>query len=198
MTETAGAQLTSTHRGRLPYAGRTVRLRDVTLADADLLDEWFLEREAGGFNDFGKPHTPVPRDVLANGPLRDERRGTLIVERIEDGTPIGSVGWHVRRYGPSPESECFNFGIELLRWARGHGHGTEAQRLLADWLFSASDVNRVEASTDVDNLPEQRSLDRAGFLREGVQRGCQFRAGQYHDMITYSRLRSDGAEPPPP
>ena len=190
-TETDVVSLTSTARGRLPHTGRTVRLRDVTLADADMLDAWFDQREPGSFNDFGQPHRPTPRDALAARPLRDEQRGTLIVERLEDSAPIGTVSWHVRRYGPTSESQCFNFGIELLAWARGHGYGTEAQRLLADWLFLASDVNRVEASTDVDNLPEQRSLDKAGFVREGVQRGCQFRAGAYHDMITYSRVRSD-------
>jgi RimJ/RimL family protein N-acetyltransferase len=196
VTETTLPSLTSTYRGRPPHIGRTVRLRDVTLADAAMLDDWYAQREPGSFNDFGQPHKPVPRDVLAAGPLRDEQRGTLIVERLEDGAPLGSVSWHVRRYGPNIESACFNFGIELLSWARGHGYGTEAQRLLADWLFLASDINRVEASTDVENLPEQRSLEKAGFLREGVQRGCQFRAGAYHDTITYARVRRDGVEAP--
>ena len=192
MTDTTtSAGMTSTVRGRLPVAGRSVRLRDVTLADAEMLDRWHAQREPGSFNDFGQPHRPTPRDVLAAGPLRDETRGTLIVERLEDRAPLGSVSWHVRRYGPSPESACFNIGIELLPWARGHGYGTEAQRLLADWLFAASDINRVEASTDVANLPAQRSLTKAGFAREGVTRGCQWRAGAYHDMVTYSRVRSD-------
>ena len=191
MSDAAVAAMTSTSRGRLPVEGRSVRLRDVTLADAEMLDRWHAERETGSFNDFGQPHRATPRDVLAAGPLRDETRGTLIVERLEDGAPLGSVSWHVRRYGPNPESACFNIGIELLAPARGHGYGTEAQQLLADWLFAASDINRVEASTDVENLPEQRSLTKAGHAREGVTRGCQWRAGAYHDMITYSRVRAD-------
>jgi RimJ/RimL family protein N-acetyltransferase len=189
--EVAQGGLTSTSRGRLPVEGRSVRLRDVTPADAEMLDRWYAEREPGSFNDFGQPHKTTPRDVVAAGPLRDEMRGTLIVERLEDRIPIGSVSWHVRRYGPNPESACFNVGIELLPDARGHGYGTEAQRLLADWLLSASDVNRVEASTDVENLAEQRSLTKAGFTSEGTTRGCQWRAGTYHDMVTYARLRTD-------
>ena len=191
MTDTAFASLTSTTRGRLPVQGRSVRLRDVSLADADMLERWYAEREPGSFNDLGQPHKPLPRDVLASGPLRDEQRGTLIVERLDDGTPIGSVSWHVRRGGPNLESQYLNFGIELLPWARGHGYGTEAQRLLGDWLFAASDVNRVEASTDVDNVPEQRSLEKAGYVREGIQRGSQYRAGAYHDMVTYAQVRAD-------
>jgi RimJ/RimL family protein N-acetyltransferase len=191
VTDTPVASLTSTNRGVLPVEGRLVRLRDVTLADAEMLERWDLEREPDSFNNLGQPRRELPRDVLAAGPLRDEARGRLIVERLEDRAPLGSVSWHVRRYGPNPESACFNIGIELLPDARGHGYGTEAQRLLADWLFAASDINRVEASTDIDNLPEQRSLTKAGFGREGVTRACQWRAGAYHDMVTYARVRSD-------
>jgi RimJ/RimL family protein N-acetyltransferase len=173
----------------LPVQGRLVRLRDVTLADADTLDAWNSERD-GGFNDFG-PRDPLPRDVLAKGPLRNERNGSLIVETVDGGTAVGTVGWHGVGYGPGPGSMAWNIGIELRPDARGHGYGTEAQRLLADWLFAATPANRVEASTDIENIPEQRSLAKAGFHREGVQRGCQFRAGEYHDLVTYSRIRTD-------
>jgi RimJ/RimL family protein N-acetyltransferase len=188
----AAAAPTSTSRGKLPVAGSLVRLRDVTLADADMLDEWRASTEQGGFNDLGQVSRPAPRDVLAGGKgWRDERRGTLICERIEDGAPVGSLSWHAVGYGPNPQSQCFNIGIELLPAMRGKGYGTEAQRLLADWLFAASDVNRVEASTDVENIPEQRSLEKASFTREGAMRGSQFRAGGHHDLYVYSRLRSD-------
>ena len=39
--------------GLLPYSGERVRLRDVTLADADLLDAWNGAVEPGSYNDFG-------------------------------------------------------------------------------------------------------------------------------------------------
>lgn len=41
------------------------------------------------------------------------------------------------------------------------------------------------------NLPEQRALDKAGFTREGVLRGAQWRLGSWHDMVLFSRLRAD-------
>ncbi len=169
-----------------------VRLRDLTLADADLYDDLRrLELRGGGFNDFGLEPTPVDREALALGPLRDERRGHMLVERTDDGAVIGSVDWHQVRYGPNPESTAIMFGIELVAEARGRGYGTEAQRLLADLLFATTSVNRVEASTDVDNVAEQRSLEKAGFTREGVNRGAQFRAGAFHDLVLFARLRSD-------
>lgn len=183
--------MTTATADRLPYSGSCVRLRDVTLADADLLDAWNRAMEVGGFNDFG-PREPTPRAPLLTGPLRNDRNGTLIVERLDSGEPIGTVGWRkVTVYGPSPMSDTWQIGIELVPSARGQGLGTEAQRLIADWLFATSSVNRVEASTDPGNLPEQRSLEKAGYTREGVARGAQFRGGAYRDLVYYARLRDD-------
>ncbi|MDH4334348.1 MAG: GNAT family N-acetyltransferase [Chloroflexota bacterium] len=169
-----------------------VRLRDITLADADLLEAWDTPAIRGEFNDFGLPPSPAPREAMAKGPLRNDHNGQLIVELVADGTPIGTVGWHQVVNGPV-ESIAWNIGITLIPEARGHGYGTEAQRLLAAYLFETTGVNRVEASTDVANGAEQRSLEKAGFRREGIMRGAQFRAGAYHDLVLYSRLRDDPA-----
>ena len=174
-----------------------VRLRDVTPADADLLEAWDTPAVQGEFNDFGMPPSPAPRAAMAAGPLRNDHNGQLIVELVADGTPsgtpIGTVGWHKVVNGPNPESTAWNIGITLVPEARGRGYGAEAQRQLAAYLFETTGVNRVEASTDVENLAEQRSLEKAGFRREGIARGAQFRAGAYHDLVTYSRLRDDPA-----
>jgi RimJ/RimL family protein N-acetyltransferase len=169
-----------------------VRLRDVTLDDAELLDAWDAERSE--YNDFGMPRDPTDREALARGPLRNERNGMLLIELVADGRPIGTVGWHREMYGPNAESAAFNFGIELIPEERGHGYGTEAQAQLVGYLFATTDVHRVEASTDVENIAEQRSLEKAGLRREGVVRGAQFRAGGYHDLVTYALLREDTAD----
>ena len=176
----------------LPAIGSTVRLRDLTIEDADLLDAWSADPLVRGeFNDFGAGPSPVDREALAKGPLRNERNGELIVERLADGQPIGSVSWHRVGYGPNAGSAAWNIGISLIPSARGHGYGAEAQRLLADYLFAATEFHRVEASTDVDNVAEQRSLEKAGFVREGLLRGAQERSGVRHDLVNYARLRTD-------
>ena len=180
--------MTGARRGAAPG----VRLRDVTLDDADLLDAWNAKPSSTGeFNDFGGSPKRIDRDALARGPLRNERNGQLIIERVSDGMPIGHVGWHAVGYGPNPESSGWNVGIALLPEARGQGHGTDAQALLAAYLFETTDVNRIEAQTDIDNIAEQRSLEKAGFVREGTARGAQYRAGAYHDLVTYSILRGE-------
>ena len=168
---------------------RRVRLRDVTLADADRLDAW--SADPAEFNDFGGPRGPVDREALALGPLRNERNGVLIIEVVDDGRPIGTVSWHRVGYGPAGASDAFNIGVELVPDERGHGFGVEAQAMVARYLFENTAVNRVEAQTDIDNIAEQRALEKAGFVREGVLRGTQFRAGAYHDLVSYSVLRAE-------
>jgi RimJ/RimL family protein N-acetyltransferase len=82
-------------------------------------------------------------------------------------------------------------GLVLVSEARGHGYGTEAQRLLVDYLFAHTQLNRVEATTEAGNRAEQRSLEKAGFTREGVLRGYGFRDGEWRDHVVYSVVRSD-------
>jgi len=175
---------------RLPVEGETVRLRDIELADAELVDWLNDQKDVGGYNDFGLPSQPTPRDALLRGPLRNEHNGSLLIERL-NGEPVGTVQWRAVHYGPPDDSRAWNIGIEIRPSARGQGLGAESQRLLADWLFAATNANRVEAQTDIENVAEQRSLEKAGYIREGVTRGSQFRQGEFHDLVMYSRVRDD-------
>jgi len=115
--------------------------------------------------------------------------GRLAVE--VDGVVVGDLTWHEVHYGPTEGSRAWNIGIGLVESVRGRGLGATAQRALADHLFATTDVDRVEASTDVDNVVEQRSLEKAGFVREGVLRSAQQRADRRHDLVVFSRLRDD-------
>ncbi|NHC14706.1 GNAT family N-acetyltransferase [Motilibacter deserti] len=165
-----------------------VRLRAVAEADVPTLDAWDQDPEhAGEWGDFGLPPRSHAELLRRNGAERGY--GFLVVE--VDAELAGSVSWHAVPYGPNPQSRAWNIGISLHPPYRGRGAGTRAQRLLADMLFATTDACRVEASTDVDNRPEQRALEKAGFTREGVLRGAQFRRGEWHDLVSYARLRND-------
>jgi RimJ/RimL family protein N-acetyltransferase len=179
--------------GPVEIDGQTVRLREATLDDAGVLDgRAGNPAMIGEFNDFGLPRPRPLADNLVHGKRMVSReRGLLLIERLDDGAVIGDVGWHQVTYGPNEPSRALNIGLSLDPEARGHGHGTEAQRLLAQLLFRCFDVERIEASTDIENVAEQRSLEKAGFTREGVLRHAQSRAGTYHDLVSYSILRED-------
>lgn len=120
--------------------------------------------------------------------------GRLIIEA--DGNWAGRVSWWKHTWGPH-ESWCWQIGILVHGEHRGRGVGTRAQQLLADYLFAYTRGHRIEAYTDITNLAEQRALTKAGFTREGVLRGAQWRHGTWHDQVMFSRLRTDGSEPVP-
>jgi RimJ/RimL family protein N-acetyltransferase len=141
------------------------------------------------------PDTPSPYEDWPEGDREMPRRlGRYLVE-VTDASGIaavvGMVSWHLESYGPTPGSHAWNIGIGLIEAVRGHGIGTVAQRLLAEWLLETTYVDRIEASTDVENVGEQRALERAGFTQEGILRSAQERADGRHDLFGYSFLRDD-------
>lgn len=166
-----------------------ITLRPVAESDLPLMLAWRQRAETEDpFDWFGHRGYDLPRR-WAEDTLLGEHRGTLMVDA--DGVTVGEVSWHPVGYAPPPESVAYNIGIGLDPAHRGQGHGTAAQRALAEYLFAVSTVNRIEASTDVENVAEQRALEKAGFTREGVLRGAQWRNGAWHDLVGYSRLRGD-------
>jgi RimJ/RimL family protein N-acetyltransferase len=169
---------------------RDVRLRQATLDDVELLIRWSSSpRYTGEFNDFGLGRTRPYHELITTNELIGPSGGTLIIERLAGNTAIGTVSWRQVRYGPTPESAAWNIGISLIPEMRGLGFGSVAQRLLVGYLFATTSVNRIEAGTDVENLAEQGSLEKAGFIREGVLRGAQYRAGAWHDLVIYAVVR---------
>lgn len=167
-----------------------VVLREPTADDVPLLDAWNHSLEfRGEFNDFGLPPKSAA-EQLEKGFI-SETNGTLLICEVATGTPVGSIDWRPSMYGPPPESIAFQFGISLAPEARGKGYGPVAMRLLADYLFEHTSVNRVEGSCDSENIPSQRAMLKAGYTYEGTIRKAQWRRGAYHDLMYFSRLRGE-------
>jgi RimJ/RimL family protein N-acetyltransferase len=144
-------------------------------------EDWVVD---SGFDDFGPRAHPVgPR------PASLDDNGALVV--TVDGKPVGTVSWIWRQWGPNAASRCLVVGAALFAGERGRGVGSAALEQLVDLAFRHTAVNRIEAHTDVLNVPAQRTLEGAGFEREGVVRGAQWRGGTYHDGILYSLLREE-------
>jgi RimJ/RimL family protein N-acetyltransferase len=141
----------------------------------------------GEFSWYGW-HDPLRwRRRWAQTRLIDEDGGLLMV--VLGSRPLGLVSW--RRRQATPASYYWEIGIALLAAARGAGHGTQAQRLLARYLFAHTPVHRIMASTEVANRAERRALEKIGFTAEGISRGIGWRDGQWRDGVTYSLLRTD-------
>jgi RimJ/RimL family protein N-acetyltransferase len=161
-----------------PVAEDDLASLERTLTDPDLVGEFLW----GGWRN----PTTGRRAWQENG-LLDVDRSVLMVIAGEER--IGFVAW--RRNDAQSAWPCWEIGISLWPEARGQGYGTEAQRQPVRYLFLHTQYNRVQALTDVDNIAEQRSLEKAGFTREGVLRGYRFRAGRWRDEVIYGVVRAD-------
>jgi RimJ/RimL family protein N-acetyltransferase len=165
-----------------------VRLRPVEESQlAPLLRLWWDPDLTGEFQWFG-----FRRDKAKVLERRWHEDGLIggdsshLAVMLDDGTCAGAVDW--RRSGPFGNYEI---GISLFPEHRGHGIGTEAQRQLVEYLFSTTTTHRIEAGTEVDNVAEQRALERVGFTREGVCRQVHFRSGSWRDGVMYGLLRGE-------
>jgi RimJ/RimL family protein N-acetyltransferase len=165
-----------------------VALRLVGEDDLPMLERLTQDPEAAGeFGWFGWLDRRRWRRGWDENGLVGADGGTLLV--VAGAERLGLVNW--RRRQVTPAGGCWVIGVVLLPEARGRGYGTEAQRQLARYLFAHTTVHRIEASTEVGNVAEQKALEKAGFSREGVIRGGGWRDGAWRDGVTYSLLRTD-------
>jgi RimJ/RimL family protein N-acetyltransferase len=166
-----------------------VRFRTPDDSDAEFMSELRASVEDNEWDSYDDP----PEEEL-NGATYGG--GSAIVER-SDGTRVGIVSWIQVPHGPNLRSLAWCIGITIHLQFRGQHFAAAAQRALALQLFERSNANRVEAETDGDNIAERRSLERAGFTEDGTARGANWRRGAWHDMVIYSRLRSEAESDSP-
>jgi RimJ/RimL family protein N-acetyltransferase len=165
-------------------------LRPATAADVDLLAQQNSPEDAGTHSWWGYRSAAATANRVSSADSIGEEQGLLAVVD-ESGVLVGDVSWVRLGNGPPPQGYCYNIGVWIAPQHRGRGHGAEAQRQLAAYLFEHFYLERVEASTEIDNIGEQRALDKAGFTREGVLRHAWFRGGAWRDIVLYSKLRGE-------
>ncbi len=168
-----------------------VTLRPLIEADLGPLSSRERDEPPAVFDDFGFKGPGTMRQRFEIDGFLPENHETGRLAALADGVLAGVVSWNTVRYGPNEPSKAFNVGMVLLPTHRARGVGPLAIGALCRYLFDHFAVNRIECQTDVRNVAAQKAVERAGFTREGMARGAQFRAGTYHDLMTYSVLRSD-------
>ena len=86
-----------------------------------------------------------------------------LLEVRDDSSPAGMIELRMEPYKMS-------FGYTGARDHWGRGYMTEAVRASIDWAFQQPQIFRVYATTDVDNAPSRRVMEKAGMTCEGVLR----------------------------
>jgi RimJ/RimL family protein N-acetyltransferase len=105
------------------------------------------------------------------------------------GRLLGGIGlrWNDR------VNQVGEIGYWARRDARGRGVTTRAVRLVTDWALRFAGCERLVLRADTLNVPSQRVAERAGFVREGIERSARFSPRQRRrvDFVVYSLLPDD-------
>ena len=88
-----------------------------------------------------------------------------LLEIKESGILAGMIEL---RLEPAPFKISFGYTGAYTQW--GKGYMTEASRACIQWGFQQPAVYRIYATVDVENIPSQRVLEKAGMQREGILR----------------------------
>lgn len=164
-----------------------VELRVFGEDDLDFLDRTCTDPEALGdfqWHGFIDPRTRRKRWETDRGVGTD----STILAAIVDDALAGIVSWlQVNRMGPP--GVCYEIGVALVPEFRGGGLGAEVHRAVVDHLFRYTVAHRLEASVEAGNVAEERTLEKLGFIREGVLHEVGWRDGAWRDGVIYALLR---------
>ncbi|RYZ96605.1 MAG: N-acetyltransferase [Moraxellaceae bacterium] len=105
-------------------------------------------------------------------------------------TVIGSCGFH--SINKSFSSMEIGFELSPIHWGRNIAY--EAVRAMLDYCFANNfpfPINRVSATTNLENTKSMHLLAKLGFAEEGILRQYGFWKNAFHDVRLFSVLKSE-------
>ncbi len=136
----------------------------------------------------GEPLTEAAARHKAAEAPREWRRGRVARFVIVDD----ATGERRRRAHGDADGSPGHRARRLRRGARSRGRGftTRALRLVAEWAFTHTDLERLELGHKVGNVASGRAAERAGFTAEGRLSGrLPNPDGTRSDELTYALTR---------
>ncbi len=82
-------------------------------------------------------------------------------------------------------------GIFLGKQFCNNGYGTDAMRVLVNFIFSEMKLHKISLLTYGFNKRTIRSYEKVGFKVEGVLKENIYREGQYHDELIMSIFKEE-------
>lgn len=137
-------------------------LRRVTEDDLPTFLEWSGSKTANGA--YLTPENisyEQGLDAVRNGIYWSHGNRIFMIADRENRL-IGTIHFWLR----SEKMDCAVIALKISEPdLRNQGYGTEAQKYLTIWLFERMKLASVEMYTDINNHPQQRCLEKLGFLQ---------------------------------
>ncbi|CAM2769220.1 GNAT family protein [Saccharomonospora xinjiangensis] len=185
--------MTTRHiEGPVALSGRSVLLREFTLADLDGVRGLVGDDRVTHFLSFTARSDEQSRELLRTIVEEARRRPRteyyLAVTPQEQVDPTGSdrVVGITRLQRTHPHSGRLVYAIAHAY--QGRGYAGDAVRTVLDFAFGQLGLHRVTAAVGPDNRAGLALVERVGFTREGVLRDHVHTNGAWRDSVLYSML----------
>lgn len=171
--------------------GEKVRLRGLEEQDIELAHEYMNDPDVVLNLWTGIPYPVTLEQERAWFQSQKESKDNtynFAIETLEEGLYIGGCGINNLDWKNGVAIVGIMIGHKDYR---GKGYGTDAMKVLIDFIFNQINVNKVQLHVFAFNERAIKSYKKCGFKEEGRIRQRIFRNGKYHDEIVMGILREE-------
>ncbi|WP_195576516.1 GNAT family N-acetyltransferase [Paenibacillus sp. 1001270B_150601_E10] len=171
--------------------GERVVLREYRESDLPCMRKWVNDPDIVDnlSHIFLYPHSMRDTEQFLNMMMagNSDTRGFVIADKETE-----SYYGQIDLFGHNQVSRSAEMGIVIgVKDELGKGIGSEAIRLLQQFVFDRLNLNRLELKVHDYNKRAIRCYQKCGFVEEGRLRQAFFIHGHYTDMLYMSILRDE-------
>lgn len=171
--------------------GERIVLREYRKDDFEHMRAWVNDPQVvDSLSDvFLYPHTANATEAFLQKVLegQGEHKGFVIAHKAS----LDYIG-QIDLFKFDWKNRCVEMGIVIGRKEdRGHGYGSEAIRLLQQFVFDRLNMNRLQLEVYDYNQQAIQCYRKCGFVEEGRLRQRHFVDARYVDTITMGILQSE-------
>ena len=155
--------------------------------EAEIMTRWLNEdRDIAYFNGFygslmGKDKISDMMSRWNEGPF------VFSIVSLEDKSFMG----HISLFNIASHELYVTMGIYLGEQYRHKGYGSEAIKLLCDYIFDTQRFNAIHLEVFGFNAHAVNAYKKAGFVECGRWHKALYHLGEYHDIILMELLKDD-------
>lgn len=164
-------------------------LRAIELEDADLLKNLINDPEIEKMVVGWSFPVSTEQQIKWINNLSNQNNNVRFIIEIEEAGAVGVVSLT----GIDFKNSVATINIKLKRdnRIRNKGIGYKAITTLVDYAFNQLNLNCIVANILSYNTASQKLFEKCCFKLDGKLRHRVFKDGSYHDLLSYSLLRSE-------